>query len=1233
MPKHPGKKKQKLLRPLLIVLFLCLLSLLLALFFIGKSQEIRKKAAEITPRITPPTPPLPAYAKGEVLVKFKTSALGVDRQNAKIQINPEKAGQGVDSDKQAVDFNDLDENSLPLILKNLNQKYKFSKIEKVFKGAQDPKTELAKFKQKFGKEITEGKRSINEEGVLKIDLSRTYKISFDKSISVEQMIQDLSPENNPEIEYAEPNYIFKTQLIPNDPYYLDHYPDNVNNRDPIWNPSYDYQWNLKKINIEDAWNITTGNNNVKVAVIDTGVDCAHQELAGICLPGYDFVNSDSDPTDDNGHGTHVAGIISSLSNNDGGIASISWQSKIVPVKGLGSNGDGDNAVLANSIVYASNQGVQIINMSWGNVSPIYNIPQVLKDALDYAYSHSVVLVAAAGNSNDKVENGYWPANYEHVISVSATDENNQKAGYSNFGNIDVAAPGGSETRNLLSLNAHNPYNPSAYLNLDGFPVGDGFLRLAGTSMSAPHVSALAALLLSKTPSLSNEEVSSIIGYTAQDLGDPGKDDKYGYGLIDALQAVNLDQPPPIAKIIEPGLNYSVFGKIEIKGKAYGRDFNSYQIQLSQENSSIWSNNGVTLINNGNSEINNGILGYFDPSGYPESKWKIKLTAFGKIGTKVEDITSINIIKTVQNNNLAGYCNNSSIYSIQNPDFLTIKDDEDFTIEAWIKPDLLSTSQQILFARSSNSGVLQLRLSLLAKNQDYNSLADIRFSTGPTSYISVNNAIPFKQWTHIGALKQGNGIKLFINGELKGEANYISVNPNEEGKLYLCSWFANDMLFYPYTGAIDELRISKTARDIQGNWSNGIYQRSLDIDENTTVFFKFDQNTMDSSGNQHHINPEIKYVDSIIRDETDFGNALYLDPVSANHQPAYIAIPDNNNLALIWPIFTIEGWIEPHDEVINGVNRNNPSYILAKEALPDTGNGTSFPYSIAITNGYLEFKVKLQDGQGNILKKYLKSKTALIPNQWYFFKTVINNLSYGSNYISLYLNNSLEAHEEFVDGYINDDPGLLTIGCAKISNFPLCLSNYFGAIDDLRISFLDRSYFPQINKPFPVDSYTIGLWKFNGNPLDSGIHKLDGVINGNVEFSNIRYITSGISPILSPSSTPTPTPSPTIKSAPSKIPIPSTTVLPNSASGKSCNDICSFKSGNCISVGLNSTATDGGMYSFFADPSHPDQNHCALRSSNVAKCNTVMIDRKQTLPSTCGGNRADWTNCRCSKFPV
>jgi subtilisin family serine protease len=272
-----------------------------------------------------------------------------------------------------------------------------------------------------------------------------------------------------------------------------------------------YQWNLPITDTTKGWQVTKGDRAVPVAVIDTGVDFGHSDLQGNLQQGFNVINQDQQPADDVGHGTHVAGIISALVNNGLGVAGMTWYNPIIPVKALDSSGSGSTYSVAQGIIWATDHGAKVINMSLGN----YADANFLHDAVKYAFDHDVVLIAASGNDN--TERPGYPAAYPEVFAVAATDARNNKAPFSNYGDyIDVAAPGVS----IASTYPHNQY-----------------AALSGTSMACPHVTALAALIRSANPLLKNTEVMDIIRQTAKDLGDPGKDKYFGYGLIDVVKAV------------------------------------------------------------------------------------------------------------------------------------------------------------------------------------------------------------------------------------------------------------------------------------------------------------------------------------------------------------------------------------------------------------------------------------------------------------------------------------------------------------------------------------------------------------------------------------------------------------------------------------------------------------------------------------------------------------------------
>ncbi len=298
----------------------------------------------------------------------------------------------------------------------------------------------------------------------------------------------------PDVEYAQPNYVYRALFTPNDRYFPD-------------------QWNLPAIHAPEAWDVTQGTSAIKVAVVDTGVDCGHLDLQGQCTVQVNYVNYDPGPIqDDNGHGTRVAGIIAARTNNDIGIAGIAAGVRLVALKALDSSGSGDTVTVATAILEAvSIHGARVINLSLGGPE---NDP-TLQNAINQAYNAGAVIVAAAGNSGNS--NPVYPAAYDHVIAVAAVDRYLQRAGFSNHGSyIDLAAPG----VNILSTVPESQYDSAS-----------------GTSMAAPHVSAVAALILSLRPDLGPDAVASILFRTAEDLGSSGWDPYYGCGLVNAYRAV------------------------------------------------------------------------------------------------------------------------------------------------------------------------------------------------------------------------------------------------------------------------------------------------------------------------------------------------------------------------------------------------------------------------------------------------------------------------------------------------------------------------------------------------------------------------------------------------------------------------------------------------------------------------------------------------------------------------
>jgi len=291
--------------------------------------------------------------------------------------------------------------------------------------------------------------------------------------------------------YVEPNMKIQAQFVPNDPY---------------WN----VQWAPQKIGADWAWNTTVGNSSLLVAVIDTGIYYYHNDLAANYVPlGYDWVNMDANPLDDNGHGTHCAGIIAAVLNNSIGIAGLA-QVRVMAEKVLTSSGSGYTDWVANGIIHATDKGADIISMSLGG----YSDSELLHEAIRYAYDHGVLVIAAAGNDDTSVR--AYPAGYDEVIAVAATDQYDNKAWWSNWGDwIELAAPG-VEIYSTVPL---------------------GYASESGTSMACPHVAGVAALIWSLHPDKTRDWVRLWLRYTADDLGDNGFDVYYGYGRVNARKAV------------------------------------------------------------------------------------------------------------------------------------------------------------------------------------------------------------------------------------------------------------------------------------------------------------------------------------------------------------------------------------------------------------------------------------------------------------------------------------------------------------------------------------------------------------------------------------------------------------------------------------------------------------------------------------------------------------------------
>lgn len=293
-------------------------------------------------------------------------------------------------------------------------------------------------------------------------------------------------------DYVERDYYAHTAAIPND-------------------PSFDLQWHLNKIQAPAAWDITTGAPGTVIAVIDSGVDPTHPELAPRLVTGWSFLARNTNTADTLGHGTAVAGTVAAATNNGAGVAGVTWSNRVMPLVVVDETDSATYSDIARAICHAADRGVRVINISLGGPAP----SATLQDAVDYAWNKGAVIFAAAMNAGTSTP--YYPAACRRAVAVSATDANDNLAAFSGFGSwITLSAPGSGI---LTTAN------------------GGGYGYWAGTSFASPIAAAVAGLALSVNPSLSNEALVTLLKETSDDLGEAGFDARFGWGRVNAWRAV------------------------------------------------------------------------------------------------------------------------------------------------------------------------------------------------------------------------------------------------------------------------------------------------------------------------------------------------------------------------------------------------------------------------------------------------------------------------------------------------------------------------------------------------------------------------------------------------------------------------------------------------------------------------------------------------------------------------
>lgn len=400
----------------------------------------------------------------------------------------------------------------------------------------------------------------NEALADRYGLNRSYVFKMSPAADIPRLAQ--AYQALPGVVYAEPNFVVQAvqapsrkasisgiELTPDDPLYPAQWAHHNTGQaipfgggGPVGTPGVDIDTDL-------AWDLHTGDNSVILSIIDTGVDYNHPEFAGRIVAGYDFVNNDNDPMDDNGHGTSCAGIAAAAGNNGIGVAGVNWGCRIMPVKVLDAGGGGSNAGVAGGIIFAADNGSRVLSLSLGSNSA----SAALENAVNYAYGLDCVIMAARGNANNPV--AHYPASYANAIAVGAIspcDERKSPSscdgenwwGSSYGDDLDFMAPG---TR----------IHTTDITGAGGYSSGDYTATFNGTSAATPFAAGAAALLRSYSPGLTNAQVRQRMRDTAIDMGTPGFDNQTGYGRINAYHALTGTISVPDIDVSPASLSFIV----------------------------------------------------------------------------------------------------------------------------------------------------------------------------------------------------------------------------------------------------------------------------------------------------------------------------------------------------------------------------------------------------------------------------------------------------------------------------------------------------------------------------------------------------------------------------------------------------------------------------------------------------------------------------------------------------
>ncbi len=478
------------------------------------------------------------------------------------------------------------------------------------------------------------------------DLVNVYRLRLPTGSNLEAAIAEL--QSDPHVEYAHPNYVAHLDYAPNDPYFSSY---------GSWGQPREDLWDIKKTRVPQAWDSARG-AGVVVAVVDTGLDLTHPDIAGNVwtnagevanngvdddgngyvddVNGWNTVLHSNEIYDQPGHGSHVAGTIAAQDNNGVGTVGVAPDAKIMPVQVFSAREVADVFTLSQGLVYATQNGADVINNSWSMCRDSCPSAPLVEDAVRAAHAAGAVVVFAAGNSSADVRN-FAPQNMPEVIVVSATTPNDTRASFSNFGVIDVAAPGSGDPNDpgiyegkygILSLRSAQCVQTNAACAPE-LGVGDQYARMGGTSMAAPQVSGAAALILSLHPEYSQEQVRQVLRRTSVDVGSAGYDADFGYGRLDtgtfATEQVPLEALIQMPLVVNTNL-------VTINGRASGSQFSKYVLEYGAgANPTTWT----TLVTS-TTAVQNGSLFFWKPTSLPDGDYTFRLKVTKTNGVTYED---------------------------------------------------------------------------------------------------------------------------------------------------------------------------------------------------------------------------------------------------------------------------------------------------------------------------------------------------------------------------------------------------------------------------------------------------------------------------------------------------------------------------------------------------------------------------------------------------------------------